>query len=102
MVFINKYSATLLFFIAYLDCLPACHANQKQDPVNSLERKLDSLIPKLLKNNNTPGVSIAVIRGGKLHLTKAYGLADKQKQIPVSVNTRFQIGSVSKSLTAYG
>jgi CubicO group peptidase (beta-lactamase class C family) len=67
-----------------------------------LEAELDVLVPKLLKEQDVPGVSIAVIQNGNVTLAKGYGLADKSKGAPVKSETRFQIGSVSKSLTAWG
>lgn len=46
-------------------------------------------------------MSLAVVRGGSVVLAKGYGLADKRAGTPVRPETRFQIGSVSKSLTAW-
>src|SRR4051812_41830035 len=44
------------------------------------------------------GVSIAVIRNYKVEWAKGYGWADKAKGLPTTANTRFQAGSISKSL----
>lgn len=48
------------------------------------------------------GLSIAVIHNYKLEWTKGYGWADKEKNIPVKEETRFQAGSISKSVNALG
>lgn len=48
------------------------------------------------------GVSIAVIRNYKVEWAKGYGWADKAKGLPTTANTRFQAGSISKSLNALG
>lgn len=48
------------------------------------------------------GLSIAVIHNYKVEWAKGYGWADKAKGLPVDVNTRFQAGSISKSLNALG
>lgn len=80
--------------------LAACD-EQKKFFGDSLEKKLDSLVPLLLKEHKVPGVSLAVIRNGKLYWTKGYGMADKEKKNPVSSTTRFNIGSVSKTFTAF-
>jgi CubicO group peptidase (beta-lactamase class C family) len=48
------------------------------------------------------GLSIAVIHNYKLEWAKGYGWADKEKQTPVTLQTRFQAGSVSKSVNALG
>ncbi|MDQ3682297.1 MAG: beta-lactamase family protein, partial [Bacteroidota bacterium] len=80
--------------------LSACD-EQKKFFRDSLEQKLDNLVPLLLKEHKVPGVSLAVIRDGKVYWTKGYGMADKEKKIPVSSTTRFNIGSVSKTFTAF-
>ncbi|MCI0487632.1 MAG: beta-lactamase family protein [Blastocatellia bacterium] len=72
-----------------------------QTKADSLEVELDALIPKLLDRQGVPGVSIAVIRGGEFVWSKGYGLADKEKGTPVGRETRFNIGSVSKTMTAW-
>ncbi len=89
----------IVFCLMHLS-LSACDEQEKFFG-DSLEKKLDSLVPRLLKEHNVPGVSLAVIRDGKVYWAKGYGIADKEKKIPVSSITRFNIGSVSKTLTAF-
>src|SRR5438093_13260541 len=55
---------------------------------------------QLLKQFNVPGVSIAVIKDFKVALAVAYGVADVQTGAPVTTNTLFQAGSVSKTVAA--
>ncbi|MFN2457154.1 MAG: serine hydrolase domain-containing protein [Chitinophagaceae bacterium] len=93
------YYTILLCFLQLL--FSACSVQQKKTYGDNLERKLDSIVPLLLKQHRVPGVSIAVIRNGKVFWSKGYGMADKEKNIPVSSSTRFNIGSVSKTLTAF-
>lgn len=69
---------------------------------NSLEAELDVLVPKLLKEQSVAGVSIAVVQGGKIILARGYGLSNKNRGTPVKLETRFQVGSLSKTLTAWG
>jgi len=94
------------FFISILLlCSLSLHVwasnDQKHIYKDGLEKKLDSLVPLLLKEHQVPGVLLAVIRNGKLYWSKGYGLADKEKNIPVTANTVFNIGSASKTLTAF-
>jgi CubicO group peptidase (beta-lactamase class C family) len=49
-----------------------------------------------------PGVSIAVIDGGKIRWTRAYGVSDTVEKTPVTVDTLFQAGSISKPIAALG
>lgn len=48
------------------------------------------------------GVSIAVIHNYQLEWAKSYGLANASSKMPVTAQTLFQAGSVSKSLNAVG
>lgn len=48
------------------------------------------------------GISIAVIRNYKIEWAKGYGIADVANKTPVTSTTRFQAGSISKSLNAIG
>jgi len=48
------------------------------------------------------GVSIAVIHNHKMEWAKAYGWADKDEKIPLTTETLFQAGSISKSLNSMG
>ncbi|MFN2439079.1 MAG: serine hydrolase domain-containing protein [Chitinophagaceae bacterium] len=89
----------ILFCLMHFSLL-ACDEEKKVFG-DSLEKKLDSLVPLILKEYKVPGVSLAVIRDGKVFWTKGYGMADKEKKIPVSSITRFNIGSVSKTFTAF-
>lgn len=51
-----------------------------------------------MKHFNVPGLSIAVVKDGKLHWAKSYGMAQEGKA--VANNTLFQAGSISKPLAA--
>lgn len=68
----------------------------------ALQPILDTLVPSLLKQYGLAGAAIAVVRGGALEWSSGYGLADVVKERPVTRATRFNIGSTSKTLTAWG
>lgn len=52
--------------------------------------------------HQVPAVSIAVINNGQVEWARAYGMADAAGDRPATVNTLFQAGSISKSVTAIG
>lgn len=53
-----------------------------------------------MKYYNVPGVSIAVIKDFKIDWAKGYGMADKAKNKPVTTETMFSAGSISKLVMA--
>ena len=57
-------------------------------------------IPEMMDNYNVPGLTIAVFNNFELEWTKSYGVKDANTGSPVTPDTLFQSGSISKSLTA--
>jgi CubicO group peptidase (beta-lactamase class C family) len=60
----------------------------------------DEAVNRAIKLHAVPGVGIAIVKDGKVVLAKGYGVREKGKAEPVTENTLFAIGSVSKSFTA--
>jgi serine beta-lactamase-like protein LACTB, mitochondrial len=59
-------------------------------------RVLEDFVPKV------PGLAAAAGLDGKLIWSEGFGLADLQAKKPVSTETLFRIGSISKPVTAAG
>lgn len=78
--------------------------------INEVENNLIPFVPvkgfkgwniiDRMKYYNVPGVSIAVIRDYKIDWAKGYGLADTIAKTPVTTETMFSAGSISKFLMA--
>jgi D-alanyl-D-alanine carboxypeptidase len=49
-----------------------------------------------------PGISVAIVTDGKVALAQGYGLSNVATGSPVQADTRFDIGSVTKTFTALG
>src|SRR5678816_1315807 len=65
-----------------------------------LEAFLDGLVPQQIKHDDIAGVTISVVKDGKLLFAKGYGYADVEKKKPVSAeDTLFRPGSISKLFT---
>jgi CubicO group peptidase (beta-lactamase class C family) len=60
---------------------------------------LDEFVNQTMKDWKVPGLALAVIQDGKVTLLKGYGYRDLEKQLPVTPNTLFAIGSITKSFT---
>ncbi|MFT3949206.1 MAG: serine hydrolase [Agriterribacter sp.] len=61
---------------------------------------LDAHIAKALKTFEVPGMSVAIVKDGKILLAKGYGVKKIGEQAPVDANTLFAIASNSKAFTA--
>jgi CubicO group peptidase (beta-lactamase class C family) len=59
-------------------------------------------MPELLARYGVPGAAVGVIRDGEIMWVKGYGLADVGKAVSVTPDTKFNGGSISKSITAWG
>lgn len=49
---------------------------------------------------NEPGCAVAASQDGKIVINKAYGLADLERETPITANTVFDAGSVRKQFVA--
>ncbi|MCP1547439.1 MULTISPECIES: class C beta-lactamase [Methylorubrum] len=69
------------------------------DPSARVAAAVEQAYRPLLKAYDVPGLAVAVTREG--HSTVfTFGLADRERQRPVTRDTLFEIGSVSKTFTA--
>ncbi len=62
--------------------------------------KLDAYIQKSLQQWEVPGFALAVIKDGKVLLSKGYGVRELGKPEPVNEQTIFDICSTTKAMTA--
>lgn len=63
---------------------------------------VDDYVRAQLAERHIPGAAIAVVKNGKVIKTAGYGVASIEFNIPVTPETEFEIGSVSKQFTAAG
>ncbi|MGD0890336.1 MAG: serine hydrolase domain-containing protein [Terracidiphilus sp.] len=66
---------------------------------DDLSAWLDGIVPMQLKRENIAGATVIVVKDGKVLYEKGYGFADVDKRKPVTPETLFRPGSVSKLFT---
>ena len=71
-----------------------------QDISDSSVEGLESRIQKILDENNTPGLIGAIISRDKVIWQGALGIADRNTGRPVTTDTLFRVGSISKSFVS--
>jgi len=84
--------------LGFLPLISVAQKSSNQELIKTLEKET----PIALKENNVPGMAIAIIENGKVVFKKGFGFADVANQKEVSSNSGFNIGSISKMFTAWG
>lgn len=73
----------------------AATAQAAPDPVE----RADAIVRRAMAEQHIPGLQIAVIKDGKIVMSRAYGVADLAKQTPVTPGTIFPLNSITKAFT---
>src|SRR5262249_39940022 len=95
----------LLFLLVSLVASPAAAATQDKGPPRppsgaALDPQVDALVRAEVEKRHTPGLSLAVVRNGKVVLAKGYGFANLEHEAPATPTTVYQLASVTKQFTA--
>jgi len=98
--FFLSLCAVVLFAVSPLasQSQPAKPAAQVM-PAASPLGDFDAYMAQTMKEWKVPGVAIAVIKDGKVILSRGYGLRDTKNNLPVTPKTMFPIASITKSFT---
>lgn len=83
----------LIIFLAIL--FPPISAIAQQDSI-------DAFITRQMKQQGIIGLSIGVVKNGRIIMTKGYGKANIELNVPASEKTVYKIGSLSKQFVAAG
>ncbi len=86
-----------LILVALLVCFQA----QAQTIEEKIEQAKVKLV-QLMEDQNIPGLSVAVSSAGQFVWQEGMGFADIKNKKPVEVDTKFRIGSISKTMTTFG
>ncbi len=84
---VAKVGAVVSVFVAML--VPGCHGQES----------FDSLVRGQMEKQRIPGMAVVVVRGGTVVKEGAYGRADVELDVPLTVSTVFQIASTTKIFT---
>jgi CubicO group peptidase (beta-lactamase class C family) len=66
----------------------------------ALGQRIDRIAVQVLEETGVPSASVAVVKGGKLVYTHAYGKARLEPATAATPEMRYSIGSISKQFTA--
>jgi CubicO group peptidase (beta-lactamase class C family) len=76
--------------------VPFAAAHSQQPAADSVDR----FVTSEMKREQVPGLSLAVIRDGRVLLRRGYGYANLELRVPASDSTIYQSGSLGKQFTA--
>lgn len=65
-----------------------------------IARKVDKFVREHMEAQHIPGLSLAVVEGGEVVISRGYGQASVELDVPATPDTVYQIGSITKQFTA--
>ena len=65
-----------------------------------LATRIDAYVTTEMQRQQIPGISLAVVRDGKIAVLRSYGFSNLEHRVPVKPETIFQSGSIGKQFTA--
>ena len=80
----------------------ASQSPTRSEPIAAFVPELERLIAEAMDEWKIPGLAIAVVQNGEVALGRGCGLRDVEAGLPVTTDTQFLIGSITKSFTATG
>jgi len=69
-------------------------------PFQATSDRVDEYVRQQMKQRGMPGLSLAVVRQGKVVKAQGYGVASLELTVPATPETVYEIGSISKQFTA--
>jgi CubicO group peptidase (beta-lactamase class C family) len=67
---------------------------------NSVTQRVDSLFARW-DTSSSPGCALAIIQDGTIVHAKGFGMADLERDVPITPETVFYVGSVAKQFTGF-
>jgi D-alanyl-D-alanine carboxypeptidase len=67
---------------------------------DDLRARIDATAQRALDQTGVPSASIAIVQGGKIVYTHAYGKAKLEPVVAAEPSMRYSVGSISKQFTA--
>ncbi len=92
----RRASVTAAFVFALL--VTSVAQSPQQAPADARFEKIAALVQAQMAAHNVPGVAIGILDDGRV-TTRAFGVTNIDHPLPVTDDTLFQIGSISKTFT---
>jgi len=97
-------AASLVVLLGARAPAPSAPQTASPPPIASLSAvdisRVDATIRHAMDTYRIPGAQIAIVSDGRIVYRRGYGVKNIRSQRPVTPNTRFEIGSITKQFTA--
>ena len=80
-------------------CVISALTSATPDPRDGVRRAVTTVVQPVMARYRIPGMAVGVVVAGKSYVFN-YGVASNQTRDPVTNDTLFELGSISKTLTA--
>ena len=97
---VRKSIVGLLFALVAGQGVPVLAQEALTETDRRLIAALESYVPQVMRQHNTPGLNLAVARRGKVIWEKGFGFADLEREIPMAAHTVMRSGSMGRTYTA--
>lgn len=94
----NHSVLMMIMILIFISSLTAADSRKMKEEAEYF----DEIIPELMEKYDIPGVSMAIVGGGEMIWSGAYGYANRGRKIPMEIKTVCRAESISKSVTAMG
>ena len=68
-------------------------------PGDAIQTRLDRILARATEEGGKPGIAVAIQRGTQVIYSQGFGYADLEHRVPVTADTVFPIGSITKTMT---
>jgi len=89
-----------MFLLLLISHCMARHVEAQTVVHTELETVVDSLANKLIEKQSAIGLSVGIALGDQIVLSKGYGSADLELEVPATEIMVYRIGSITKQFTA--
>ena len=76
------------------------HSSEMSSLQPAVSRRIDEITDAWIASGNAVGVAVEVSEGGSVVFARGFGHCNLQNKLPVTPETQFRIGSVTKQFTA--
>ena len=100
MIIRRRFISSLVILGSLAFVAQSLHAQAVDTIDPALKTRVDQIANDVLQQTGVPSASVAIVKGGKLVYTRAYGSAHLDPPVAATPDMRYSIGSISKQFTA--